>query len=46
MNDTEDYDVYDENGIFIGSVELVENASAENMPKELEINGVIYVAQF
>ena len=38
-SDLEEYDVYDENGEYIGSVMLPENA---DMPKVIEINGFKY----
>ena len=47
MNDNlEDYDIYDQNGEYIGSIQMVEDADASNMPTELEINGVVYKPQF
>lgn len=41
---SDEYDVYAD-GECIGSVELPENATAEDMPDEIEINGVYYLAQ-
>jgi len=42
----DDYDVYDEDGDCIGSIEMPIDATSSNMPKELEINGVVYKPQF
>ena len=42
----DDYDVYDQDGVYIGSIEMPENADSSNMPTELEINGVVYKPQF
>jgi hypothetical protein len=42
----EDYDVYDQDGQYVGSIEMPENADSSNMPTELEINGVVYKPQF
>lgn len=42
----DDYDVYNtDTGEYIGSVELPENAKAQDMPDSLEINGIEYIAQ-
>ena len=44
MND--DYDVYNgDTGEYIGSVELPEDATTDQMPDFLEINGVSYRAE-
>lgn len=45
MKDLYDYEVFDESGESIGSVLMEENIETEDMPDELEINGVYYYAQ-
>lgn len=42
----EDYDVYDQDGQYVGSIAMPENAYPKDMPTELEINGVVYKPQF
>lgn len=42
----DDYDVYDaDSGECLGSIEMKENATADDMPDVLEINGVEYFAK-
>jgi hypothetical protein len=44
--DKDDFDVYDaESGEYLGSIELLQDATADQMPNSLEINGVEYFAR-
>lgn len=46
MGELEDYDVYNhDTGEYLGSIEMVTNADADEMPESLEINGVCYHAE-
>ena len=41
------YDVFDEGGVQIGEIEIDEVINdAQDMPQELEINGIVYKPQF
>jgi hypothetical protein len=44
--DMDEYDVYNsDTGEYLGYIELVQNATADDMPDSLEINGVEYFAK-